>query len=171
MKKTLLDINNAYIFFCASVYLGLFWSLHFFWFPNYPTTLNVDNYYDAIIPITDTATRFFFITIPIMAVAIVIMLISEWRTKLRWVPLAWVLGLLAPVLVQQIFIENVNNEFKAGVTDPARLQVLLSEWMFLNDVRWIVLTIMWCITMYFFIAKARQEKPHPKATPMTYEVV
>ena len=174
MKRTLLDINNAYIFFCASIYLGLFWSLHFFWFPNYPSTLNVNNYYDAIIPITDTATRFFFITIPIMAVAIVIMLVSEWRTKLRWVPLAWIPGLLAPVLVQQMFIERVNDEFKAGVTDPARLQELLSEWMFLNDVRWIILTIMWCITMYFFIAKARQEKPQPQqpqATPMTYEAV
>ncbi len=156
MKRTLLDINNTYIFFCASVYLGLFWSLHFFWFPNYPTTLTVDNYYNAIIPITDAATRFFFITIPIMAVALVIMLISEWKTKLMWVPLAWVPGLLAPVLVQQIFIEDVNDAFKAGVTDPARLQELLQEWMFLNDVRWIILTIMWLITMYFFIAKARQ---------------
>lgn len=158
MKRTLLDINNAYIFFCASIYLGLFWSLHFFWFPSYPETLNVDNYYNAIIPITDAATRFFFITIPIMAVALVIMLISEWKTKLMWVPLAWIPGLLAPVLVQQIYIEDVNDQFKAGITDPATLLELLHRWMFLNDVRWIVLTIMWCITMYFFIAKARQKE-------------
>ncbi|HLU90046.1 MAG TPA: hypothetical protein VKZ51_09460, partial [Cyclobacteriaceae bacterium] len=40
-KKTLIDINNAYIFFCASLYLGLFWSLHFFWFPHYPSYLNL----------------------------------------------------------------------------------------------------------------------------------
>jgi len=165
MKRILLDINNTYIFFCASVYLGLFWSLHFFWFPNYPDTLTVDNYYDAIIPITNAATRFFFITIPIMAVALVIMLITEWKTKLRWVPLAWIPGLLAPVLVQQIFIEDVNNQFKAGVTDPATLQELLQEWMFLNDVRWIILTIMWFITMYFFLAKAHQKK----TTASTYE--
>ena len=158
MKRILLDINNAYIFFCASIYLGLFWSLHFFWFPSYPETLNVENYYNAIIPITDAATRFFFITIPIMALALVIMLISEWKTKLMWVPLAWFAGLLAPVLVQQIYIEDVNNQFKAGVTDQATLLELLHRWMFLNDVRWIVLTIMWCITMYFFIAKARQKE-------------
>ena len=91
-----------------------------------------------------------------MAFAILIMLITEWRSKLRWVPLAWIPGLLAPVLVQQKFIESINNQFKAGVTDPAVLQKLLKEWMFLNDVRWIILTIMWLITMYFFIAKARQ---------------
>lgn len=155
MKRTLLDINNAYIFFCASIYLGLFWSLHFFWFPHYPETLNVNNYYDAIIPQTTTATKFFFITIPIMAAAILVMLITEWKGKLRWVPLAWIPGLLAPVLVQQIAIENVNDQFKAGITDPVQLQVLLDRWMYLNDIRWIILTIMWLITMYFFIAKAR----------------
>lgn len=159
-KQTLLDINNAYIFFCASIYLGLFWSLHFFWFPSYPTTLTPDNYLNAIIPQTTAATRFFFITIPIMAVAILIMLISEWKakSKLIWVPILWIPGLLAPVLVQQIWIERVNDQFKAGVKDQATLQDLLSQWMFLNDVRWVILTIMWLVTMYFFIAKARQTK-------------
>lgn len=154
-KKTLIDINNAYIFFCASIYLGLFWSLHFFWFPNYPSTLNVGNYFDAIIPQTTTATKFFFVTIPIMALAIAVMLITEWKTKLRWVPLAWIPGLLIPVIVQQAFIEDVNNQLIAGVTDEAVLQELLKQWMFLNDLRWVILTIMWGITMYFFIAKAK----------------
>lgn len=133
----------------------MFWSLHYFWFPNYPKTLNLSNYYDAIIPQTDLATKFFFVSIPIMAVALVIMLITEWKTGLRWVPLAWIPGLLAPVLVQQLYIEDVNNQFKAGLTDEATLQALLDKWMFLNDVRWIILTIMWLITMYFFIAKAK----------------
>jgi hypothetical protein len=158
MKKTLVDINNAYIFFCASLYLGLFWSLHFFWFPNYPSTLNLDNYYEAIIPQTDTATRFFFITIPIMAVALVVMLVTEWKTGLRWVPLAWIPGLFAPVIIQQGFIEKVNNQFKAGVASEETLQALLQEWMFLNDLRWIILTIMWGITMYFFIAKSKSQQ-------------
>ncbi len=156
-KQTLVDINNAYIFFCASVYLGMFWSLHFFWFPNYPDTLNVGNYYDAIIPQTNLATNYFFITIPIMAVAILIMLITEWKSRLMWVPITWIPGLLAPVVVQQKFIEDINDQFKAGVTDPTVLQNLLTNWMFWNDVRWIILTVMWFITMYFFIAKSRQK--------------
>lgn len=155
-KQTVVDLSNAYIFFCASIYLGMFWSLHFFWFPNYPSTLNLDNYYDAIIPQTTLATKFFFITIPIMVAALVVMLISEWKTKFMWVPLAWIPGLFAPVIVQQAFIEKINDEFSAGVSDEARLQVLLGDWMFLNDLRWIILTIMWGITMYFFIAKAKR---------------
>lgn len=155
--RTLVDINNAYIFFCSSIYLGMFWSLHLFWFPNYPSTLTLENYYDAIIPQTTLATQFFFVTIPIMAVAIVVMLITEWKTHLRWVPILWIPGLLAPVIVQQAYIEAVNNEFSAGVTSEARLQELLQEWMYLNDVRWIILSIMWGVTMYFFIAKARKK--------------
>jgi len=158
VKQTLIDINNAYIFFCASLYLGMFWSLHFFWFPNYPKTLNIDNYYDAIIPQTTLATKFFFITIPIMAFAILIMLLTEWKSKLRWIPLAWIPGLLIPVVVQQKYIENVNEQFISGITDPVKLTELLKEWMFLNDIRWIILTIMWLITMYFFIAKTRVSK-------------
>ena len=157
LKKTLLDLNNAYIFFCSSIYLGMFWSLHYFWFPNYPNTLDLSNYYDAIIPQTDLATKFFFISIPIMSIALVIMLITEWKTGLRWVPLSWIPGLLAPVLIQQIFIEDVNNQFKAGLKDEETLQTLLTQWMLLNDIRWIILTIMWGITMYFFIAKAKQK--------------
>ena len=156
MKQTLLDINNAYIFFCASLYVGLFWSLHFFWFPHYPETLNLDNYYDAIIPQTTTATKFFFVTIPIMAIAIVIMTVTEWKTKFRWVPLLWIPGLFGPVIIQQMFIERINNQFIAGVSDMATLQVLLQEWMNLNDLRGIILTIMWCVMMYYYIAKARQ---------------
>jgi len=157
MKKFLLDLNNAYIFFCSSLYLGLFWSLHFFWFPHYPETLNLENYYDAIIPQTTTATKFFFITIPIMAVCIVIMLISEWKTRFRWVPILWIPGLFAPVIIQQMFIEKVNDQFIAGVTDMATLQELLHRWMFLNDLRWIILSIMWGITMYYFLAKAHKK--------------
>lgn len=158
LKKTVIDLSNAYIFFCASIYLGMFWSLHFFWFPNYPSTLNLDNYYDAIIPQTTLATKFFFITIPIMAVCLIIMLISEWKSSLMWVPIAWIPGLLAPVIIQQAFIERINNQFIEGVSDEATLQELLNEWMFLNDLRWIILTIMWGITMYFFIAKANKSR-------------
>ncbi len=163
MKRTLLDINNAYIFFCASLYLGLFWSLHFFWFPHYPSTLNLENYYNAIIPQTTTATKFFFVTIPIMAVAIAVMLITEWKTKFRWVPIAWVFALFGPVIIQQVYIERVNDQFKAGVTDMATLQDLLQEWMFLNDLRGIILTLAWGMMMYYYIAKARQNTAYQYA--------
>lgn len=155
-KQILLDLNNAYIFFCSSVYLGMFWSLHFFWFPNYPKTLTIATYYDAIIPQTNSATKYFFISIPIMIVAIIIMIITEWKSKFRWVALAWIPGLFIPIVTQQKFIEDINNQFKAGVTDQAKLMELLKDWMFFNDIRFYILAVMWGITMYYFIAKARR---------------
>jgi hypothetical protein len=84
------------------------------------------------------------------------MLISEWKTRFRWIPLAWIPGLLVPVVTQQKFIEDINDQFKAGVTDQAVLQELLKDWMFYNDVRFYILAVMWGITMYYFIAKARK---------------
>lgn len=152
MKAKLLALNHAYIFFISSIYVGLFWSLHFFWFPSF-ARVTLENYYDQMIPQTETATRFFFVVIPPMMLAIIVMLITEWKTRLRWVPIAWVIGLGVPIWVQQGPIENVNRVLKAGVTDPQHLSDLVGRWMMLNDVRMVILTAMWCITLYYFMAK------------------
>lgn len=152
MRPYLLAINHAYIFFCVSLYLGLFWSLNFFWFPTY-RELQVGNYVDQIIPQTTAATRFFVVVISIMAVAIGVMLVTEWKTRFRWVPLLWVPALGGTVLVQQLLIEPVNDALAAGVTDQAELLTLLEKWMLLNQVRGVVLTIMWVVMMVYFIQK------------------
>src|SRR5688500_10910452 len=91
LRPWLLAINHGYIFLLASLYVGLFTSLHFFWFPTFGT-LTTENYYQHIIAQTEAATRFFFVVIPPMILAIFIMLWSEWKTKFRWVPIAWILG-------------------------------------------------------------------------------
>lgn len=152
MRPYLLALNNAYIFFCASLYLGLFWSLNFFWFPTY-RELQVGNYVDQIIPQTTAATRFFVVAISIMAVAVAVMLVTEWKTRFRWVPLLWIPALGGTVLVQQLLIEPVNRALAAGVTDPGELLALLEQWMLLNRVRGGVLTVMWVVTMIYFIQK------------------
>lgn len=69
MRAKLLLIGHSYIFLIASLYVGLFTSLHFFWFPTFHT-LTVDNYYEHIMVQTANATRFFFVVIPPMIVAI-----------------------------------------------------------------------------------------------------
>jgi len=152
MKTRLLALNHVYIFLMASIYIGLFTSLHLFWFPSF-ASLNVANYYDQIIPQTTRATQFFIITIPIMYVAMAIMTWSEWRTKFRWVPIACLVGISIPVYIQQGLIERVNDALKSRVTDPAQLSELLQRWMMLNDVRWVILTGVWATMMYYFIAK------------------
>ena len=152
MKPYLLAVNHAYIFFCTSLYLGLFWSLNFFWFPSY-RELQVDNYVDQIIPQTTAATEFFIPVISVMAVAVAVMLVFEWKTRFRWIPLLWIPALGGTVMVQQLLIEPVNDRLAAGVTSQAALLELLEQWMLLNQVRGGVLTVMWLVMMYYFVAK------------------
>jgi hypothetical protein len=154
MRAKLLLIGHSYIFLIASIYVGLFTSLHFFWFPTFET-LTVQNYYEHIIAQTTNATHFFFITIPPMIVAIFAMLWSEWKTPFRWVPIAWIIGLGVPIWVQQGPIESINTILKTHVTNQAQLEGLLQQWMMLNHVRWAILTVMWLITLYYFVAKGR----------------
>ena len=165
MRAKLLLIGHSYIFLIASLYVGLFTSLHFFWFPIFET-LTVHNYYEHIMVQTANATRFFFMAIPPMIVAIFVMLWSEWKTRFRWVPIAWIVGLGIPIWVQQGPIEAVNAVLNTHVTDQAQLEMLLQRWMMLNHVRWAILAIMWCITLYYFVAKGRLMKVIDPASPV-----
>lgn len=127
----------------------------------------MSNYYEQMIPQTTAATRFFVFTIPVMYLAIFIMMWSEWRTKFRWVPIACLIGISIPVYIQQGMIERVNDALKAGVTEAAELAPLLQRWMMLNDLRWVILSAVWFIMMYYFIAKGNilsNILPPPKGT-------
>ena len=83
MKGILLALNHACIFFGATLYCGVLWSLRFFWFPTW-RHLTVANYYDQFTPETLAATRFFTVVVPIMFFCCLVMIVTEWRGKLRW---------------------------------------------------------------------------------------
>lgn len=152
MKALLLILNHAYIFFGTSLYVGVLWALHFFWFPTW-TNLTVDNYYNQFIPQTTTATEFFTIVVPLMFLALVVLVVTEWKTAFRWVALAALVCLSTATYVGQLHIIPVNKILAAGITDQTLLSQLLQKWMFLNDIRWVLLTAMWLVMMYYFSAK------------------
>ena len=56
MKGILLTINHAYLFFGATLYCGVLWALHFFWYSTW-RHLQVANYYEQFIPQTAAATQ------------------------------------------------------------------------------------------------------------------
>lgn len=152
MKQLLLAFNHAYIFFGATLYVGVLWALHFFWFPGW-AKLKVDNYYDQFIPQTTIATQFFTIVVPLMFLALAVMIVTEWKTRFRWVSIAALLCLGLATYVGQSHIIPINKILATGIADQAKLSELLQQWMFLNDIRWVLLTLMWLIMMYYFIAK------------------
>jgi hypothetical protein len=153
MKEKLLVFNNACIFFGTTLYVGVLWALHFFWFPTW-RNFKVDNYYDQFIPQTTAATQFFTIVVPIMFLCYVIMVWKEWKTKMRWISIGALACLALATYVGTLHIIPINKILAGHITDQARLTKLFQQWMFLNDIRWILMTISWVLLMYYFGAKA-----------------
>jgi hypothetical protein len=152
MKAILLAINHAFILFGATLYCGVLWSLRFFWFPTW-RNLQVSNYYEQFIPQTDAATKFFTVVVPLMFLALIIMTISEWKTGMVWVPIAGLVLLGAATYVGQAHIIPINKILATHVTDQAALTAHLEKWISLNEIRWVLTTLLWLLMMLYFILK------------------
>ena len=152
MKALLLVVSYTYLFFGTTVYVGVLWALHFFFYPTW-IKLNLDNVQDHFIIPTDKATQFFTIVVPLMFLTNVILIVKEWKTRLRWVGLFALVCIGGATYVGQIHIIPVNKKIKAGVATMEELTAFFQQWMFLNDIRLIIMTIMWLTMMYYFIAK------------------
>ena len=149
-KTILIGVNHTLLMFGTTVYMGVLWALHYFWYPSWDV-MNVSNVQDHFILPTSAATRFFTIVVPVMFVTSGIMIWQEWKTKFRWHAVIGFLGVTAASLVGQILIIPVNKTIAAGV-EQAQLKELLAEWMMLNDIRWISVTIMWlALTIYLLL--------------------
>ena len=151
MKRYLLAINHAYYFFGTTIYVGVLWALHFFWYPSWEV-MNVENVQDHFILPTSAATDFFTIVVPLMFAAGIVMIWSEWRTPFRWLAILALLCIVAATFVGQVFIIPVNETIAGGV-GPDELTGLFQRWMVLNDIRWILMTLMWLTLMAYFVFK------------------
>jgi MFS superfamily sulfate permease-like transporter len=157
MKLKLLTLNHSLLFLCTSIYLGTGWSLVLFSFPVAPS-LTTDNYYMQFVPQVTAATKFLtWLTLLMIALAIV-MLIAEWRSGFRWVPIVVLLGVLAATGLTMKFLLPLNQEMAARITDPGRLGEVLSKWMSLNRVRVGMWTVQWLAMMVYFAVKTCQRE-------------
>ena len=153
MKSKWMVLNNAYIFFGDSLYAGVLWALRFFWYPTW-RVYTADNYYDHFIPPTQAATRFFTFVVPVMFLCNVIMVWKEWKTGMRWIAVGSLACLSGATYVGQAHIIPINKILAGHVTDQARVTELFRQWMFLNDIRWVIMTLAWVLMMYYFGSKA-----------------
>jgi hypothetical protein len=150
-KAILIGVNHTLLMFGTTVYMGLLWSLHFFWYPSWEV-MNVGNVPDHFVLPTNEATRFFTIVVPIMFVGSAVMIWQEWKTKFRWHAIISMLGIAGVMAVRQFFIIPVNSAIAAGVSQ-AKLTELLAEWMLLNDIRWYIVNVMWLALMIYFLQR------------------
>ena len=151
LKRILVGINHGFLMFGTTVYVGVLWALHYFWYPSWEV-MNVGNVQEHFILPTSAATEFFTIVVPIMFLCAIIMIVLEWKTKFRWHAIIGLLGVIGATFVGQVYIIPVNKTIAAGV-QPDQLNGLLQEWMVLNDIRWIIMTIMWLALMIYFLTK------------------
>ena len=159
MKRALLILNHAYLSFGTTVYVGVLWALHFFWYPSWETMTVKIAQNQFILP-TSAATRFFWVVVPLMFLANVVLIISERRDRKMLAVSLLGLGLQsAATYVGQGLIIPVNRTIAArlaeGTLSQPEFRDLLQRWMQLNDVRWLIMSAMWLVVMYYFIAKGR----------------
>jgi hypothetical protein len=157
MKLKLLTLNHSLLFLCTSIYLGTGWSLVLFSFPVAPS-LTPDNYYMQFVPQVTAATKFLTWLTLLMIVLAIVMLVSEWRSGFRWVPIVVLLGVLAATGLTMKFLLPLNQEMAAGITDQARLGEVLTKWMSLNRVRVGMWTVQWLAMMTYFAVKTLQRE-------------
>jgi hypothetical protein len=153
MKKKLLELNNAFLFLCTSMYLGTGWSLVLFSFPVVPQ-LTIENYYLQFVPQVTAATKFFTYMTMLMIAACIVMIFAQWRTRYRWVPIVVLLGVIAATGLTMLYIIPLNKAMSQGITDPVKLKDILSQWTFMNKIRVGLWTVQWLAMMYYFAHKA-----------------
>lgn len=152
MPRSLL-LNHAVLFLCCSIYLGTGVSLVFFQLPLEPK-LTPDNYAMIFVEPVANATEFFTWMTLVMLVTAGIMLVTEWFSGIRWVPIVVILGIIAATLLTIFFIFDYNQELSDGVTDPERLKVVIGRWGTLNRIRVSLWAVEWLAIMYWFYRMA-----------------
>jgi hypothetical protein len=153
----LLALNNIILLLCCSIYVGTGVFMVFFLFPLEPQ-LTVDNYYLIFVEPVANATRFFTWMTILMLVCAVVMLVTEWFSGLRRVPVVVLLAIIAATVLTMKVIFPLNNEMAAHVTDPARLKIVFREWSNLNRVRVALWFVQWASMAYWFYRMALQAR-------------
>lgn len=152
MKPLFLTLNLIFVWFGTTLYAGVLWSLHFFWFPSW-RHLRVATYYEQFVPQTTTATKYFTVVVPIMFLALIILTIHEWSTRLKWLTIAMFMSLAGATFFGTMRIIPINKQLKAGVTDQAQLDQMLGRWIDLNEMRFYLLTLMWFFLVIYVLRK------------------
>ena len=160
MKTRLLILNHSVLFLCASMYLGTGWSLILFSFP-VASELTPSTYYMQFVPQVEAATRFFTWMTILMIGLCIVMIISEWKRRSRWLPVVVLAAVVAATWLTKQYIFPLNEQMKAGITDQATLNDILAQWMKTNWIRTLLWTVQWLAMMTYFALEARRARQAP----------
>ena len=154
MPKSIL-INNAILFLCCSIYLGTGVTIVFFQLP-LASQLTPDNYALVFVKPVELATQFFTWMTILMLVTATIMLISEWLSGIRWVPILVLFGVFGATALTVFPIFEINAEMVKGIDDQALLSERIDKWADLSRIRAGLWAVEWLAMMYWFYRVAGQ---------------
>ena len=98
------------------MYFGTGWSLVLFSFPT-AHELTPANYYSHFVPQVTAATNFFRVMTMVMIVSCIILIIEEWRTRLKWYGVGILLAVVVATALTILYIFPYNRAMAAGITD------------------------------------------------------
>ena len=145
-------VAEVLLFFTSSIYLGVFWGLHFFWFPGWQD-LTVDNFRPQFFGPIDKARTFFTVVVSMMYLVIIILLVLDWNTVYRWFDIASFVLLSASFYVGNWIVFPINNRLRLPDVTQALLTADLKRWMMFNDIRTVIITVMWLELMWYLLLK------------------
>lgn len=150
-KQILYTLNKVLLFACLSMYFGTGWSLVLFSFPT-AHELTPTNYYAQFVPQVTAATDFFRGMTMLIMVCCVILVIEEWKTKLKWFGVGILLAIIVATALTIMYIFLYNRSMEAGISAQAELDLVLKKWMRLNIIRVSIWTVQWLLMMSYFLA-------------------
>ncbi len=154
--KWLLNINNAYTFFIASWHMGLMISVVLFWYPGW-NGLTINTTQNSFNIPAQIATKLFVKLVPLAITTSFIMILSEWKTPLRWPAIFALTGLTGASITAKYFLFPINDIIYAGVKDQAELTRLLLKWMSLNNWRVFFSCLTWLSMIIFYSMKTERQ--------------
>ena len=87
-----------------------------------------------------------------------IMIISEWKTSLKWPAIVVLIGIMGSTAMAKYFIFPINDIIYAGVKTDEELKVLLLRWMVLNNWRVFFSVLTWLGMFAFYVMKINHKK-------------
>lgn len=153
MRQKLYVLNNALLFMGVSIYFGTGWSTAIFQFPVMPS-MTPENYRLHFLPQIAAATNFFTFLVSLMVTTGLVMIVGEWKTRGRWLPITLLLAIIGATCLTYFVIFPVNAVLRAGIADQAQLDQVIARWKFLTEIRVAIWSFEWLLMMIWFGAKA-----------------
>ena len=149
---------GALLSLCASIYLGLGFSLVVLQVPGALRTTHAANFPERFGDPVRRAVAFFTVVSAVMVAGGAWLTVREWdEGSRRLLPLAYAVLVVLATAFTVVFILPVNRGLYREISDEAAFTALLRRWIVLNIVRYGFWILEWLAITGWFVAVLVQE--------------